>query len=244
MLWVSGLALLGETVVPNRILAMGLLGCAVGWPFGQPPQAAETSLPVAALQVMRSQPVEVAPLDIQAAETEGAAYPHGDATSVQSGFDASADVGTAERKCVDTRHSKTALSGDFLAGPFDDLFVSFRTHWQQGHTKVWWAPRYLADRTPRDLADGGLVIRGTRLDGSGESTTYRYGGLVRSIPSGIGFFNSGVWVPSAGRWMLVATYGSNWAASSWRRSRPLSQRLDPAVLVSITSGSFGNGPER
>jgi hypothetical protein len=76
MLWVSGLALLGETLVPNRILAVGLLGCAVGWPFGQPPQAAETSLPVAALQVMRSQPVEVAPLvDIQAAETEGAAYP-------------------------------------------------------------------------------------------------------------------------------------------------------------------------
>jgi hypothetical protein len=205
-----GLALLAGTVVTNRILAMGLVGCAVGWPFGRPPPVAETSPLVAALQVLRSQPVEVAPLvDIQAAQTEGAAYPHGDAASVQSGFDAGADVGTPERRCVDTRHSKAALSGDFLAGPFDDLFASFRTHWQQGHTKVWWAPRYLADRTPRDLADGGLLIRGTRLDGSG-GTTYRYGGLVRSIPSGIGFFNSGVWVPSAGRWMLVATYGSNW----------------------------------
>jgi len=28
--------------------------------------------------------------------------------------------------------------------------------------------------------------------------------------SGIAFSNSDLWVPSAGRWLLVATYGANW----------------------------------
>jgi hypothetical protein len=68
----------------------------------------------------------------------------------------------------------------------------------------------LSNFTARDLAYGGPLIRGTRLDASGGRTKDQYGGLVRSIPSGIGFFNSGVSVASGGRWMLDATNSSNW----------------------------------
>lgn len=146
--------------------------------------------------------------DIHAAEAEGARFPTGAQASVQGGVDAAGAVGTAARTCVEVGDATSVRAGDFLAGPFGGV-AGFRDSWQAWHTKVWWAPRYLADRTPRDLGDDGLVVRGTRLDAPAPPMTYRYGELVRSA-DGTGFFNSGVWVPSAGRWMLVATFGPNW----------------------------------
>ena len=143
--------------------------------------------------------------DIAAAEKEGATYLRGDKNDEQTGYAAGIEVGTTDRKCVDVKDSRNAVSGDFFAGPFD----MFRSSWQQGHTKLWWAPRYLADARPRDLGDEGMLMRGTRLDQPGHPV-FRYGGLVRSIPAGTGFFNSNAWLPSSGRWMLVTTFGPNW----------------------------------
>jgi hypothetical protein len=75
---------------------------------------------------------------------------------------------------------------------------------------VWFVPRHLSNNQPRELdPNDGLLVRGTKLDGAAEHTTYRYGTIVRS-GDGVGFFNSTLWVPSAGRWLLVATYGPNW----------------------------------
>ena len=152
--------------------------------------------------------------DVAAAEKEGASFPRGLATSVQPGFGAFADKGSGDRKCVDAKGSKATLSGDFEAGPFEiEHGAGFTTNWRQGHTKVWFVPRYLANNQPRELgAYEGLLVRGTRLDAPDVHTTYRYSTIVRSdrSESGYGFFNSDLWVPSAGRWMLVATYEKNW----------------------------------
>jgi hypothetical protein len=164
----------------------------------------------------RQQPVPKAdplPLaDIAAAEKEGAGFPRGPVASVQGGFAVGADKGSGDRKCVDANGSKATWSGDFVAGPFDiEHGAGFRTNWQYGRTKVWFSPRYLANAQPRELAAGeGLLVRGTKLDSTAaEHQTYRYGTIVRSM-SGVGFFNSDLWVPSAGRWLLVATYEANW----------------------------------
>jgi len=150
--------------------------------------------------------------DIAAAEKEAASFPRGSAASAQPGFDASAaDKGSGERQCVDAKGSKATMSGDFIAGPFEiEPGGGFTRNWRYGHTKVWFSPRYLANAQPRELPDGeGLLVRGVRLDATAERTTYRYSTIVRSM-SGTGFFNSDLWVPSAGRWLLVATYGDNW----------------------------------
>lgn len=149
--------------------------------------------------------------DVAAAEKEGASFPRGPATSVQPGFDVGSDKGSGDRKCVDAKGSKATWSGDFVAGPFDfETGGGFTRSWRYGHTKVWFAPRYLANNQPRELGAGeGLLVRGTRLDAPDVHTTYRYSTIVRSM-SGIGFFNSDLWVPSAGRWLLVATYDTNW----------------------------------
>ena len=150
------------------------------------------------------------PSDVQAAEVEGAAFPRGSPADVQIGFDAPAEVGTPDRRCVDVGNSRAALSGDFTAGPFGSLLGGgFRTSWHEGHTKVWWAPRHLADARPRDVGENGLLVRSRRLDVPSEAALYRYGGIVRSM-NGVGFFNSGFWLPSSGRWMVVATFGANW----------------------------------
>ena len=150
------------------------------------------------------------PIDVQAAEVEGAAFPRGSTADVQIGFHTPADVGTADRKCVDVGDRRAALSGDFTAGPFGGVLGGgFRTSWHEGHTKVWWAPRHLADTQPRDVGENGLLVRSRRLDVPSKTALYRSGGIVRSM-NGVGFFNSGFWLPSAGRWMVVATFESNW----------------------------------
>jgi hypothetical protein len=139
--------------------------------------------------------------DVAAANAEGAAYPAGDPNTAQPGW-AGAPSGDASRKCVDVADSDAVRSGDFIAGPFS----FFRTSWQEGRTKVWWVPRFLNDTTPRDLGERGLLIRSTRLDAPGHHV-FRFGGIVRNS---VGFFNSTAWLPTAGRWMMVTTFESNW----------------------------------
>jgi hypothetical protein len=137
--------------------------------------------------------------DVAGAEGEGATYPHPRADQAQPGFFGGAGyTGTADRKCIETKDGLSVLAGDILAGPFR----MFQTHWQQGRTKIWWAPRYVP------FAD--LIVRASRLDDPDQHTRFRFTDVASAIPSGVRFFPSDAWLPSAGRWMIVATAGSNW----------------------------------
>ena len=173
-----------------RPFVLCVSACGLMWAAMPTAQEAASALPV-----LRS---------VQAAEIEAAAYPRGLSSDVQPGFAAATNLtGTSARTCVDVGDGSAVQSGDFVAGPMN----MFETSWQEGHTKVWWEPRYLADARSRDLGGDGLVVRETRLDVAGPTAVYRYGRLVRNTSA---FFNSDVWLPTSGKWMLVATYKSNW----------------------------------
>jgi hypothetical protein len=176
--------------VTPRTSVLFVLGCGVFWSVTPTAQNAASALPV-----LR---------DVQAAEAEALTFPRGVASEEQPSFAAAPNLtGTADRRCVEVGDGWNVRSGDFVAGPMSE----FQTHWQQGYTKVWWSPRYLTDTRPRDLGDDGLVVRETRLEPAGLNSEYRHGGLVRNTTA---FFNSGVWLPTPGKWMMVATYKSNW----------------------------------
>jgi hypothetical protein len=152
--------------------------------------------------------------DIAAAELEGTAYPRGDASEDQfpGGTGRTGEVGTVDRKCVDVGENVSARSGDFVAGPFGHVRGGgFTVSWQKGYTKVWWLPRYFPPmaQVPSDFdfGDAGLLVRSTKLDGSSDTAMYRWGGLGKN--NGY-FFNSTFWLPSAGRWLVVATFEKNW----------------------------------
>lgn len=163
-----------------------------------------TAAPSAAPAARQRSPQLPVLTSVQAAEAEGARYPKGLDDETQPNFAALMELtGTADRTCVDVGDGWSVRSGDFVAGPM----LPFQTHWQRGHTKVYWSPRYLTDGRPRELGDDGLLVRETRLEPAGLHAEYRYGTLVRNTAA---FFNSNVWLPTAGRWLLVATYKSNW----------------------------------
>jgi hypothetical protein len=84
--------------------------------------------------------------------------------------------------------------------------AAFQLNWQRGHTEVWWTPRCFPplSQVPRDFdfGDAGLLLRSTKLDGSGEVATFRRGRLGRKNGY-LCFFSSTFWLPSAGRWLVV-----------------------------------------
>lgn len=151
----------------------------------------------------------VALRDIASAEAEGASYPRGRADLGQLGQDVG-DAGTIERKCVDTREAGSVRSGDILAGPFS----MFKTAWQQGRTKIWWMPQdFNVGACPgmwQACAGTELIVRATKLDHPEERTVQRFWDHARSSQTSTYFFPTGASLPSAGRWMIVATTGRNW----------------------------------
>jgi hypothetical protein len=79
--------------------------------------------------------------------------------------------------------------------------------------KVWWAPlHYAADMPP-------LVVRGRNSTTPGDTVWYTTSNVAWPVTPGAPrvppaerkyFFPSGITLPTAGHWVLIATSGSNW----------------------------------
>jgi hypothetical protein len=104
-----------------------------------------------------------------------------------------AAVGTPDRRCVEAGSGGRFRSGDFVAAMPD-----YAAYWAQGGVKVVWIS--VRPETPRVP----LVVKATRLDAAAEGRVY--GVDIPNAPR----YPSGVYLPQAGRWMMVATAGGAW----------------------------------
>ncbi|HEX8229636.1 MAG TPA: hypothetical protein VF826_10035 [Chloroflexia bacterium] len=110
--------------------------------------------------------------------------------------------GTAQRTCVDVAKDDIVRSGEFIAGNFQLFIEQWRPNLTEREGKIWWIPLH-QDQMP------GLTVKLIRFE---DLTTIFQ---VRNFPTvgstGVGsFYPSGVPLPSAGRWRLVATSGPDW----------------------------------
>jgi hypothetical protein len=178
-------------------------------------------LPVRA-QAPSTQDREVAPTssEIQEAEAQGAAFPREAApASLPSGF---SDVeGTGERKCVafpdgavlsQNAMANSRRSGEFVVG--GEIIQGLKAGMG---AKVFWVP--LHDPASRNAT---LIVRSVRLDSpsiTSHFVTNKYAFPMKEqrypIKDSVadrehGFYPSGFSLPSAGRWLFVATSGPDW----------------------------------
>jgi len=121
-------------------------------------------------------------------------------------FGEPAPPGASERKCVAASGMGPVRSGQFAIG---GLLSEKRD--KAGDIKIWWAPMHHA-------AQMSLVVRG-RMAGTGAVTEFLSSGVAWPVVRGGPpvpvaereyFFPSGVRFSSAGKWILVATQGSDW----------------------------------
>lgn len=113
------------------------------------------------------------------------------------------------RSCVTGWDAGPARSGEFTIGGQISAFRPLRA----GKTgKIWWKPlKAAADMPP-------LVVRGRNLGNARDSVHYRTTAVAWPGSPGVivppsrrsYFFPSGFAVPSAGRWLVIATSGTNW----------------------------------
>ena len=151
---------------------------------------------------------------VQAAEQEGAAFPHGIRQAPPFRLRAET-IGTAERKCVEFppnvdskwafHHPVSRRSGEFETGA---LITALKAG-QRG--KVWWNPLH----NPQS-AKAALIVRGTRLDQPEITSRFVSSRIAWPVlhtdapmPK-YAFYPSGFALPSRGRWLLVATAGNDW----------------------------------
>jgi hypothetical protein len=157
------------------------------------------------------------PATVQAAEKEGAAFPHEAASAeLLAAFAANAVgvEGTAERKCVEIPRISPAWrrSGEIIVGGQIGALKASK----QG--KVPWHP--LHNPVSHNAT---LLVRSVRLDDP--AITSRFSSVDYAFPielqpgqpvkDGIvdrehGFYPSGFSLPNAGRWLLTVTSASDW----------------------------------
>ena len=137
---------------------------------------------------------------VAAAEAEGATYPHAQQVAVPE----------AARVCVVGSESGPATSGEFTIGGNLAGSASLRAG-RAG--KIWWAPRHHAADMPP------LLVRGRNLTTPTDSVRFTTANIAWPVVPGAApvppgerkhFFPSGPTLPSAGRWLVIATSGSNW----------------------------------
>ena len=145
------------------------------------------------------------------AEREALAFPvdSGVPTRLKKVFAFPIPSGTAERKCVEASGLGPVRSGEFviggsLSGP--DLIG----RGMGVAPKIWWSPLHHS-------ATMNLVVRARR---GGSAEEYRFHGMTVAWGAGAGqpvpegereyFFPSGVEFLHSGRWVAVATQGSDW----------------------------------
>ena len=154
---------------------------------------------------------------IAEAEAEGARYPHGPAR--ERGPTVFAGRGPVARTCtrgptgILASRPSEIRSGDFAIGG------QLGGAWPPNvgmPSKIWWAPYH----DPFDFPSR-LLVRGARLGVRSDTFRYArsdYGWPASSFPRPINtserkadsFFPSGITIPHAGEWLLVATAGDDW----------------------------------
>jgi len=121
------------------------------------------------------------------AEVEGAAYP------AASGVDPKA------RKCVDAdaAATKEITASDFRVDmlPVTARFVNFYDPSKPAAVVRLW---------PKQATSEGLIVRLSRLDGAADDVVWKEAELMSGVA-----YRPGGYLPN-GRWLFVATAGSNW----------------------------------
>lgn len=141
---------------------------------------------------------------VRDAEAEGRRWPAAVANNRYSS-ESALDGGTPQRQCVDVDRINIAQSGDFVVGPF----ASYNEEWHRGYGKIWW---HSASATTPNAT---LIVRASRLDGDAAPRVFEQSFITFPVDhagkrTGSLFYPSDFRMPSAGRWMLVATAGDNW----------------------------------
>ena len=159
---------------------------------------------------------------VVAAEAEGAAYPHDVAPDHPPKAFATRPPGTTERKCTNGPPTDLGIqsmmqvrSGDFIIGGQVGAGMPASAGRQ---SKIWWAPYH----NPETYGTT-LVVRGAHLGVPGD--TFRYEQPHDAWPAPAfgridttttaerkrdSFFPSGITIPRAGKWLLIATAGDDW----------------------------------
>lgn len=148
------------------------------------------------------------------AEAEGAVYPHGPRR--EHGPTQFAGRGPAERTCTNGPTTVSIAvpwvisSGDFVIG---GQLGGYSPPNVGRQSKIWWVPYH----NPEEYGTT-LLVRGAHLGVRGDTTRYEQPddawpsagfGPGRALKSDA-FFPSGVTLPHAGRWLLIATAGDDW----------------------------------
>lgn len=147
---------------------------------------------------------------IAAAERQGEAFPRRDSPDEPSPMFATRS-GSADRRCVEGIELGPVRSGEFVIG--GNLGGSRAMTAGRGG-KVWWAPLHDALDMPP------LVVRGRNLTSPGDTVHYTTPDVAWPVAPGAAFpvpdatreyfFPSGISLPTRGRWLVIATSGSNW----------------------------------
>lgn len=146
---------------------------------------------------------------VAAAERQGRAYPRLEAPTDTTPMFATRN-GSAARRCTEGIELGPVRSGEFVIGGQLGGSRMMRAGLQG---KVWWAPLHHALDMPP------LVVRGRNLASPGDTVHYTTPHVAWPVTPGPfpveesgreHFFPSGISLPTPGRWLVIATSGSNW----------------------------------
>jgi hypothetical protein len=132
------------------------------------------------------------------AEDEGARYLDGPIPATIPQQVAGFAAGTDERRCVRATNFGPVRSGQFLIGGqlADTAAAPAGTD-----RKVWWMPVTNQRNMPP------LIVRGRNIDHLADTVYFS----TERIAESEGFFwPTGINLPTGGRWLLIATSGTNW----------------------------------
>jgi len=154
-------------------------------------------------------PVAVAAQDeaqlVVQAEYEGSKYGRLDLPGTLGANFRTEVNGTSDRKCVEGYERGPVRSGEFVIGGQLGGMLGATAGLP---AKIWWAPLHFGSSMPT------LVVRMRNLAAPTDTVVVSNNriGFVKSSESGGNeyFFPSGITLPRAGRWLLVASSGPNW----------------------------------
>ncbi|MDQ5822981.1 MAG: hypothetical protein M3441_02080 [Chloroflexota bacterium] len=110
--------------------------------------------------------------------------------------------GAAQRTCVDVAKYDIARSGEFVAGNFQLFIQQWRPNLPERQGKIWWVPLH-QDQMQQ------LTVKVIRHEDLATIVRVHSFSTIAENEQG-SFYPSGIALPSAGRWRLVATSGPNW----------------------------------
>jgi hypothetical protein len=164
-----------------------------------------TAAPLAAQSSLARTEAEL----IAKAERDGASFPPA-ASPSRPGFILPTFERGSDRRCVEGTEAGPVRSGEFVIG--GQLGGSkAMTAGRVG--KVWWAP------LNHSLTMGPLLVRGWYLGTPADSMRFTSSNVAWPVTRGAPpipdaereyFFPSGISLPRAGRWLVVATSDQNW----------------------------------